>query len=78
MVERLPTVEPDFDRVPHQVMLADRLSGRMRNNCQTDVVARIKRQACKGAQFSPSEWLVALAAEFCLDCPIFSEPCACY
>ena len=32
MVERLPAVETDFDRVAHQVTLADRLTGSMRNN----------------------------------------------
>jgi hypothetical protein len=45
-------------------MLADRLSGSVRNNSQSNAVARIKRQAGKGAQFSPTERLIAPAAEF--------------
>jgi hypothetical protein len=49
MVERLPAVEADFDGVAHQAPLADRLSACVRNNSQSDIVARIKRQARKRA-----------------------------
>ncbi len=74
MVERLPAVEANLDRVAHQMTLANRLGTGMSNNTQSDVVARIEREARKGAQFSPSQTLVALATEFALDCPIFAVP----
>jgi hypothetical protein len=74
----LPAVKTNFDRVAHQMTLADRLSRSMRNNRQRNIDASVERQAGKGAQSSSAEGLVALAAEFCLYRPIFSLACARY
>jgi hypothetical protein len=45
LIERLPAVETDLDRIAHQVALADGLGTGMGNNRQRNVVASIKRQA---------------------------------
>jgi hypothetical protein len=64
VVKALPAVETNFDRVAHQMTLAHRPGAGVRNNCPINVVARVERQAHKGAQFRAVERLVALASEF--------------
>jgi hypothetical protein len=71
-IQRLPTVETNLDRVSHQVALADRFRAGMRNDRQGDIAARVERKRGEGAQFSPSEGLVALDPELNLDSPVLS------
>jgi hypothetical protein len=73
-IQRLPAVETNLERVPHKVTLADRPSAGVRNDRAGDVAARVERERCEGAQFSPSERLVALTPELCLDCPVLAVP----
>ena len=52
----------------------DRPRAGVSDNRPSDVAAGVERERCEGAQFSPSERLVAFTPELCLDCPVFPVP----
>ncbi len=73
-VQRLPAVETNLDRVPHQMTLADRPGAGVRNDRKGNVAARVERERGERAQFSPGERLVALTPKLRLDGPVFAVP----
>jgi hypothetical protein len=77
-VQRPPAVETNLERVPHQVTFTDRPGAGVSDNRPSDVAAGVERERCEGAQFSPSERLVAFTPELCLDRPVFPVPVESY